>query len=118
MKSFMTLKIRGMRMLPLAATACAAMVCAAAGSGIDEGQFTAIFNGKDLSGWIGDKSVYWVPEQGILQCGGREGVTPAPDDYIMTEKPYADFVIRFDFRTWKGGDNGIVMRYPCVDDMA
>lgn len=118
MKSFVMSRIRSVRMLPLAATACAAMVCAAAGSGIDESQFTAIFNGKDLSGWIGDKSVYWVPEQGILQCGGREGVMPAPDDYIMTEKPYADFVIRFDFRTWKGGDNGIGIRYPGVDDMA
>ena len=98
--------------------ACAALVCAADGSGLAESEFTSIFNGKDLSGWIGDKNVYWVPEDGILQCGGRDGVTPTPDDYIMTEKSYADFVIRFDFRTWKGGDNGFGFRYPGVDDMA
>ena len=55
--------------------ACAILACAA-----DESQFTAIFNGKDLSGWIGDTNVYWVPGPGILQCGGREGVTPVPDD--------------------------------------
>ena len=67
MKSFMMSRIRGMRMLSLAASVCAAMACAADGSGIDESQFTAIFNGKDLSGWIGDKRVYWVPADGILQ---------------------------------------------------
>ena len=118
MKSFMAWKNGDMRMLPLAAAVCVAMVCAADGSGLDESQFTSIFNGKDLSGWIGDTNVYWVSEPGILQCGGREGITPVPDDYIMTEKSYADFVIRFDFRTWKGGDNGIGIRYPGVDDMA
>ena len=90
MKSFMAWKNGDMRMLPLAAAVCVAMVCAADGSGLDESQFTSIFNGKDLSGWIGDTNVYWVSEPGILQCGGREGITPVPDDYIMTEKSYAD----------------------------
>jgi len=99
----------------VSALACA---CLAAGSGLDESAFTSIFNGRDLTGWIGDKRVYWVPEEGILQCGGRDGVTPTPDDYIMTEASYADFVIRFDFRTWAGGDNGFGFRYPGVDDMA
>jgi hypothetical protein len=84
----------------------------------DEKDFVPLFNGKDLSGWIGNTDVYWIPEGGILQCGGREGVTPTPDDALMTEKSYADFVIRFDFRTWKGGDNGFGFRYPGVDDMA
>ena len=42
-------KIGDLRRLPFAAAACVAAACAAAGSGIDESQFTAIFNGKDLS---------------------------------------------------------------------
>lgn len=84
----------------------------------DADEFTPIFNGRDLTGWIGNTNVYWVSEPGILQCGGHDGVTPTPDDAIMTEKEYADFTIRFDFRTWKGGDNGFGFRYPGVDDMA
>ena len=83
-----------------------------------EDGFVSLFNGRDLTGWIGNTNVYWVPAPGILQCGGRPGVTPTPDDAIMTEREYADFIIRFDFRTEKGGDNGFGFRYPGVDDMA
>ena len=58
MKSFVVSKIKGMRIMSLAAAVCAAMACAADGSGLDESEFVAIFNGKDLSGWIGDTNVY------------------------------------------------------------
>ena len=99
MNSFVTSKIRGMRVLLLTATVCAAMARAAAGSGIDESQFTAIFNGKDLSGWVGDTNVYWVPGPGILQCGGREGVAcpmPAttPEEIIALAHRTYEYVAR------------------------
>jgi len=110
-------------LLVLAMAACCgclatASVARADGSGLAESAFVPLFNGRDLSGWVGNTDVYWVPEEGVLQCGGRKGVTPRPDDSLMTVREYADFVVRFEFRTWENGDNGFGFRYPGVDDMA
>ena len=48
MKSFVVSKIKGMRIMSLAAAVCAAMACAADGSGLDESEFVAIFNGGSI----------------------------------------------------------------------
>ena len=82
-----------------------------------EDGFASLFNGRDLSGWIGDKAAYRV-EDGAIVCGPAPGVTLKPDDALMTEGEYADFVLRFDCLIEKGADNGLGIRYPGVGDMA
>ena len=95
-----------------------ACVFATAFGGETEEGFVSMFNGRDLTGWIGNKETYYVTPQGELACGPREGVTVLPDDWLMSEKEYADFVIRFDFQYEAGGDNGLGVRWPGIDDMA
>ncbi len=72
----------------------------------DEG-FVSLFNGKDLTGWIGSKA-YVVKTPGILECDpkGKGGGN------LLTEKEYKDFVLRFEFMMPKNGNNGVGIRTP------
>lgn len=93
---------------------CVAAVSAA--GAVEEG-FTSLFNGRDLTGWTGDKNAYRV-EDGAIVCGPWEGVKLKADDALMTEKEYADFILRFECMIEKGADNGLGIRYPGVGDTA
>ncbi|MBN1343529.1 MAG: DUF1080 domain-containing protein [Phycisphaerae bacterium] len=63
--------------------------------------FIPVFNGKDLSGWIGHTAGYHV-ENGILVGGST----------IFLEKEYGDFVFRFDFKLTPGANSGVSVRSP------
>jgi hypothetical protein len=99
----------------LFALAAAALVPAAdTPSSNDEG-FTPLFNGKDTAGWVyGDKPAgkgYQV-ENGVLFCTVKDGGN------LFTEKEYADFVFRFDFKLEENGNNGVGIRSPLKGDPA
>jgi hypothetical protein len=66
--------------------------------------WTGLFNGQDLSGWIGDTEGY-VAEDGKLVC--RKGA-----GNLMTEKQYGDFAFQFEFKLEESGNNGIGIRVP------
>lgn len=76
----------------------------------DEAGFTQLFNGSDLTGWIGDTKGYLV-EDGAIVCGpqGRN---------LYTEREYGDFAFRFEFRLTPGANNGIGIRTPPEGDAA
>jgi hypothetical protein len=85
----------------------------------DEG-FTPLFNGKDLTGWVygrrGDAENrtgkgYQV-ENGVLFTTNEDGGN------LYTEKEYADFVLRFDFKLTENANNGIGIRAPLEGDAA
>ena len=90
--------------------------------------FTALFNGKDLSGWKGlvgnpksraamkpeelaaaqekaniSMREHWKAEDGILVFDGK-------GQSLCTEKDYADFELYVDWKIEKGGDSGIYLR--------
>ncbi|MCR9115886.1 MAG: DUF1080 domain-containing protein [bacterium] len=74
----------------------------------DDG-FVALFNGKDLSGWIGDTKGYQT-EDGRIIC--------KPGGNLYTEKEYSDFVLRFEFKLTPGANNGLGIRTPTKGDAA
>ena len=71
--------------------------------------FTALFNGKDLTGWrVHPKAKgIWSVENGVLKAPGRLDEW-MPD--IETEKEYRDFVLQIDYRTPTASDTGIFIR--------
>jgi hypothetical protein len=75
----------------------------------EETGFTPLFNGKDLTGWIGDTKGY-VAEDGKIVC--------RPGGNLFTEKEYSDFIFRFEFKLTPGANNGVGIRWPGKGDAA
>lgn len=71
--------------------------------------FVPLFNGTDLTGWIGDTKGYIV-EDNKLVC--------KPGGNLYTEKEYSDFVLRFEFKLTAGANNGLGIRTPPKGDAA
>lgn len=75
--------------------------------------FKALFNGKNLDGWIGNKVDYTVQDGNIVidPKGGGSG-------NLFTEKEYSDFNYRFEFQLTPGANNGLGIRTPPQGDAA
>lgn len=77
---------------------------------LEEG-FTPLFNGVDLTGWIGATNGYKV-EDGVLVC------IPEIGGKLMTEREYRNFIFRFEFKLTEGANNGVGIRAPLPGDAA
>ena len=77
----------------------------------DEEGFVSLFNGKDLSGWIGATKGYGV-ENGNLYCNPKVG------GKLLTEKEYDNFILRFEFLLTENANNGLGIRCPVGGDAA
>ncbi len=74
--------------------------------------FTSLFNGKDLTGWIGDANL-WKVEDGILV--GRTISNLSYNDFLRTEKTYDNFIMSCEVRL-HGYNSGIQFRSLVRDD--
>lgn len=54
-----------------------------------------IFNGKDLTGWVGHKK-YWSVKDGVIIGKNTEKVPVST--YLLTERKFSDFRLVFDFK--------------------
>ena len=76
------------------------------------GNAVAIFNGRDLTGWVQVLDSKWIVENGVLLArqdpkGRREG-----ESWLFTEKDYTDFILTLKFRLTPGGNSGVFLRDP------
>ncbi len=67
------------------------------------GEWVALFNGKDLSGWKNNGDEKWVVERGTILC---ESVANKYG-YLTTEKAYRDFDLRLKFKGEAAGNSGV-----------
>ena len=109
--------------LTIALAAAASIVLAAAMTvpqDKEEG-FTPLFNGKDFTGWI-----YGQRANGTENKSGKgyqieDGViysTKEDGGNLYTDKEYANFVFRFEFKLTENANNGIGIRAPLLGDAA
>jgi hypothetical protein len=68
-----------------------------------EGAWTPLFNGKDLTGWKNNGDEKWVVEQGTILCES----TANKYGYLTTEKTYRDFDLRLKFKGEAAGNSGV-----------
>ncbi len=70
--------------------------------------FVPLFNGRSLTGWsvVNKMGPGYLVENGTIVCP-REG-----GQKLVTDKEYANFVLRFDFRMETDGNSGIGIRCP------
>lgn len=71
--------------------------------GEEEAGFTPLFNGKDLSGWMVMGHEDWHVAGGVLWTEGQGG-------WLRSDRQYADFVLRLEYRTTKDSNSGIFLR--------
>ncbi|MCU0249503.1 MAG: DUF1080 domain-containing protein [Vicinamibacterales bacterium] len=86
-----------------------------------EAGFTPLFNGKDFTGWVYGQRAngtenksgkgYQI-ENGVIYSTREDGGN------LYTEKEYANFIFRFEFRLTPNANNGIGIRAPLVGDAA
>ncbi|HOL20740.1 MAG TPA: DUF1080 domain-containing protein [Candidatus Hydrogenedens sp.] len=77
----------------------------------DDNQFVPIFNGKDLTGWSGYTKGFSA-KYGKLVC------LPTCHLNLFSEKQYANFILRFEFKLTPGANNGIGLRVPYMKHAA
>ena len=71
----------------------------------DAAGFSLLFNGTDLTGWIGSVKGYTVAD-GVMTCQRRGGGN------LYTRWRFADFHLKFDFKLTAGANNGLGIRVP------
>ena len=76
--------------------------------------FLPLFDGKTLDGWrlVGGRGPGYVVENGVLVCPANGGGN------LFSQKEYANFILRFEFKLSEGGNNGIGIRAPLEGDAA
>lgn len=94
--------------------ALACFLLTAAVAACAEPGFTPLFDGKTLKGWtlVGGRGPGYIVEDGKIVCPADGGGN------LFTEREYANFVFRFEFRMEPGGNNGIGIRAPLKGDAA
>ena len=83
--------------------------------------FKPLFNGKDLTGWkqyMPDEKVkpeeVWSIKDGVIICAGNK----KPAGYVITEKEYANYVLKLQWRfpvDSKGGNSGVLLHVQQPD---
>ncbi len=79
-----------------------------------EKDFVPLFNGRDLTGWqlVRGKGPGYVVDNGVLVCPADGGGN------LFTDREFANFVLRFEFKLEENSNNGVGIRAPLEGDAA
>ena len=93
---------------------CAAQLQADEPAKVPEG-FQALFDGKSLDGWEGDTKLFRVEDGAIV--GGSLERPVARNEFLCTQREFADFELRLKFKLLGAGANaGVQIRSQRIPD--
>jgi hypothetical protein len=101
-------------LLGLTLAGSALVGCAATGDNLaDESGFVTLFDGKTLDGWevMGEKKDAFQAVDGVLYCSGKGGGW-----LRYAEKPFANFVLRLDYKVAPKANSGVFLRVADPED--
>jgi HEAT repeat protein len=75
--------------------------------------FVALFNGRNLDGWVGNPTGYTVAD-GAIEFDPKAG----DSSNLYTAREYGDFQFRFEFQLTPGANSGVAIRAPREGDAA
>ena len=75
--------------------------------------FIALFNGRNLTGWVGDTVAYGM-EDGMIVTRPSKGTI----GNLYTQKEYSDFNFKFEFQLTPAANNGLGIHAPLTGDAA
>ncbi len=103
----MTRSIPGWKFLSLALFTALLVACATL-PGDREAGFVSLFDGQSLKGWtlVAPKGGGYGATNGVLYCAKGGGGN------LLSEREYADFILRFEFKLEPGSNNGLAIRAP------
>jgi rhodanese-related sulfurtransferase len=67
--------------------------------------FVSLFDGKSLNGWSAAPNAYAVEDGNLICVAGGKG-------NLLTDKEYADFIMKFEFKLTPGANNGLGIHCP------
>lgn len=91
---------------------CWALLCGVWSGGVSASlaadEFKPLFNGKDLAGWtaVGGPIESWGVEKDLVYTTGKGG------GWLSTDKEYANFEFKLEFKLPAGGNSGVFIRAP------
>jgi hypothetical protein len=79
------------------------------GAAVDpEEDFSPLFNGKDLAGWVAEGPASFVAKDGVVLCDGS-GNWPG---WLRSKEVFENFVLRLEFQTRFGAESGVFFHAP------
>jgi hypothetical protein len=77
------------------------------------GEFTQLFNGKDLAGWTqrGGKARYTVEDGAIV----GHSVVNTDNTFLCTDRDYGNFILEYEFKVDPSLNSGVQVRSHCYD---
>lgn len=93
------------------------VACGLSGAAVradEPGEWVALFNGKDVDGWVqrGGKAIYRV-EDGVIV---GQSVPKTSNSFLCTPRDYGDFVLELDFKVDPTLNSGVQVRSQCFDE--
>ena len=85
----------------------AALLLLNVGNRVSAQNYTPLFTGKDLKGWITHGTEKWYVEDGLLIC---ESGPDKQYGYLSTKKDYYNFELLAEFKQEADGNSGIFFR--------
>lgn len=89
------------------------LLVTACGSAMAASEWTPLFNGKTLDGWVkrGGKAAYSVEDGSIVGTSTLN----TENTFLCTPRDYADFILEYEFKVDPKLNSGVQIRSQCFD---